>query len=26
MPRKGIFARVIQGGEIDIESECYYDL
>ena len=26
MPRKGIFARVIRGGEIDCESECYYDL
>ena len=26
MPRKGIFARVLQGGEISGESECYYDL
>ena len=26
MPRKGIFTRVIRGGEIDGESECYYDL
>jgi len=26
MPRKGVFARVIQGGEIDRDSRCYYDL
>jgi len=26
MPRKGIFARVIRGGEISGESECHYDL
>jgi MOSC domain-containing protein YiiM len=26
MPRKGIFAKVIEGGEISIESSCYYDL
>jgi MOSC domain-containing protein YiiM len=26
MPRKGIFARVLRGGEIDRESECYYDI
>jgi MOSC domain-containing protein YiiM len=26
MPRKGVFARVIQGGEIDLDSRCYYDL
>jgi MOSC domain-containing protein YiiM len=26
MPRKGVFARVIVGGEIDNESLCYYDL
>ena len=24
MPRKGIFARVIKGGEISCESSCYY--
>jgi MOSC domain-containing protein YiiM len=26
MPRKGIFARVVRGGEISSESECSYDL
>ncbi|HUV07886.1 MAG TPA: MOSC domain-containing protein [Spirochaetia bacterium] len=26
MPRKGVFARVLRGGEIDCASECYYDL
>jgi MOSC domain-containing protein YiiM len=26
MPRKGVFARVIRGGEVDRESRCHYDL
>jgi len=26
MPRRGIFARVIHGGTIRSDSECYYDL
>lgn len=26
MPRKGVFARVLRGGEIDHESRCHYDL
>jgi MOSC domain-containing protein YiiM len=26
MPRRGVFARVIRGGEVDHESRCYYDL
>jgi MOSC domain-containing protein YiiM len=26
MPRKGVFARVLRGGEIDHESLCHYDL
>lgn len=26
MPRKGIFARVLRGGEISRDSECRYDL
>ena len=26
MPRKGVFARVIRGGEIDLESRCHYCL
>ena len=26
MPRLGIFARVLLGGEISRDSECYYDL
>jgi MOSC domain-containing protein YiiM len=26
MPRKGVFARVLIGGEIDHESLCHYDL
>ena len=25
MPRKGVFARVIRGGEIDCDCRCYYD-
>ena len=25
MPRKGVFARVIVGGEIERESRCHYD-
>ena len=25
MPRKGVFARVLRGGEIDRESRCHYD-
>ena len=25
MPRKGVFARVIHGGEVDRESRCYHD-
>ena len=25
MPRKGIFTRVVKGGDIDCASECYYD-
>jgi MOSC domain-containing protein YiiM len=25
MPRKGVFARVIQGGDVDCESRCHYD-
>ena len=24
MPRKGVFARVLRGGEIDVESRCHY--
>lgn len=26
MPRKGIFARVIKGGKINNESDCYYNI
>jgi MOSC domain-containing protein YiiM len=26
MPRRGIFTRVLQGGAINSDSECYYDL
>lgn len=26
MPRKGIFTRVIKGGKISNESNCYYDI
>ncbi|MFH0702414.1 MAG: MOSC domain-containing protein [bacterium] len=26
MPRKGIFARVIKGGKINNESNCYYSI
>ncbi|MGA2613262.1 MAG: MOSC domain-containing protein [Spirochaetia bacterium] len=26
MPRKGVFARVIRGGEIECDSLCHYDL
>jgi MOSC domain-containing protein YiiM len=26
MPRRGIFARVIHGGRIRSDSECYYDI
>ena len=26
MPRKGIFAKVVRGGVIHNDSECYYDL
>jgi MOSC domain-containing protein YiiM len=26
MPRRGVFARVMRGGEIDRESRCHYDL
>jgi MOSC domain-containing protein YiiM len=26
MPRRGIFAKVIQGGTVRRDSECYYDL
>jgi MOSC domain-containing protein YiiM len=26
MPREGIFARVVRGGEINCESVCHYDL
>jgi len=25
MPRKGVFARVLRGGEIDRDCLCYYD-
>ena len=24
MPRKGVFARVIRGGDIDTQSQCFY--
>ena len=26
MPRRGVFARVLTGGEIDRESHCHHDL
>ncbi len=26
MPRRGVFARVVRGGEIDRESRCHYDI
>jgi len=26
MPRRGVFARVVRGGEIDRDCRCYYDL
>ncbi|WP_096348863.1 MOSC domain-containing protein [Marispirochaeta aestuarii] len=26
MPRKGIFARILEGGEISCETLCYYDI
>ena len=26
MPRKGVFARVIRGGEISRDCQCHYDL
>ena len=26
MPKRGIFTRVLAGGEISCESRCYYDL
>ncbi len=26
MPRKGIFARVVRGGEVNCDSDCYYDI
>jgi len=26
MPRKGIFVKVLKGGEISGESRCYYDI
>ena len=26
MPRRGVFARVIRGGEVSRDSGCYYDL
>ena len=26
MPKKGIFAKVIKGGEINSESNCYYSI
>ncbi len=26
MPRRGVFARVVVGGEVDRDSRCYYDL
>jgi MOSC domain-containing protein YiiM len=25
MPRRGVFARVLRGGEVDRESRCHYD-
>ena len=26
MPRRGIFARVLKGGEVSVDSDCAYDL
>ena len=26
MPRRGIFARVLKGGEVSVDSDCSYDL
>ena len=26
MPLKGIFARVVKGGEVTVDCRCYYDL
>jgi len=26
MPRKGVFARVVRGGEVDRDCRCHYDL
>ena len=26
MPRRGIFARVLKGGEVGVDSDCSYDL
>jgi len=26
MPRRGIFARVLRGGEVSLDSDCSYDL
>jgi cyclic pyranopterin monophosphate synthase len=26
MPRRGIFARVLRGGEVSLESRCHYDI
>jgi MOSC domain-containing protein YiiM len=26
MPRRGIFARVLKGGEVSVDSDCTYDL
>jgi MOSC domain-containing protein YiiM len=26
MPRRGVFARVLRGGEIDRESRCHHDI
>lgn len=26
MPRKGVFAKVVEEGEISSESSCYYDI
>lgn len=26
MPTKGVFARVLKGGEVSCESSCYYDI
>ena len=26
MPRRGVFARVLKGGEVGVDSDCAYDL